>query len=135
MADENRQVLSDMIKNNSIAVAAILVVLMLIIPLPSFLLDLFMVINLALAVVILLIVIYTPKASNFTSFPRVILLVTLFGLGINVSSTRLILTQGQKFDGKMVRAFSSFVVGSSDSASGLVVGMVIFIILIVITKV
>ena len=93
MADENRQVLSDMIKNNSIAVAAILVVLMLIIPLPSFLLDLFMVINLALAVVILLIVIYTPKASNFTSFPRVILLVTLFGLGINVSSTRLILTQ------------------------------------------
>lgn len=132
MADENRQVLSDMIKNNSIAVAAILVVLMLIIPLPSFLLDLFMVINLALAVVILLIVIYTPKASNFTSFPRVILLVTLFGLGINVSSTRLILTQGQKFDGKMVRAFSSFVVGSSDSASGLVVGMVIFIILIVI---
>lgn len=132
MANENKGNILNIIQNNSIAVAAILIVLMLIIPLPTILLDFFMAVNLALAIVILLIVLYTPKASNFTSFPRVILLVTLFGLGINVSSTRLILTKGAKFDGQMVRAFSSFVVGSSEGTTGLVVGMVIFIILIVI---
>lgn len=133
MADEKRQNnISSIIQNNAIAVAAIMVVLMLIIPLPSFMLDFFMAVNLALSIVILLIVIYTPKSSNFTSFPRVILLVTLFGLGINVSSTRLILSKGQKFDGNMVKAFSSFVVGGGSDLSGLVIGLVIFIILIVI---
>ncbi|MBQ0004189.1 MAG: flagellar biosynthesis protein FlhA [Treponema sp.] len=132
MANENKGNILNIIQNNAIAVSAILIVLMLIIPLPTVLLDFFMAVNLALAIVILLIVLYTPKASNFTSFPRVILLVTLFGLGINVSSTRLILTKGAKFDGQMVRAFSSFVVGSSEGTTGLVVGMVIFIILIVI---
>lgn len=132
MANENKGNILNIIQNNAIAVAAILIVLMLIIPLPTILLDFFMAVNLALSIVILLIVLYTPKASNFTSFPRVILLVTLFGLGINVSSTRLILTKGAKFDGQMVRAFSSFVVGSSEGTTGLVVGMVIFIILIVI---
>lgn len=133
MADEKRNFnIVEFIQNNAIAVAAVLVVLMLIYPMPSVMLDFFMAVNLALSVVILLIVIYTPKSSNFSSFPRVILLVTLFGLGINVSSTRLILTKGIKFDGRMVRAFSTFVVGSFSGTDGLVVGMVIFIILIVI---
>lgn len=119
-------------QNYAIAAFVIIVFLMLIIPLPTVLLDLLMALNLSLSVFILLIVVYTPRASSFSSFPRVILLTTLLGLGINVSSTRLILTQGQRFNGKMVSAFSSFVVGSSDGRSGLVIGMVIFIILIVI---
>ncbi len=134
MANENR----NSMMMTGIAVAVILVVLMLIVPIPTVLLDFFMAVNLALSIVILLIVLYTPKASKFSSFPRIILFVTIFGLGINVSSTRLILTQGTKFDGRMVRAFSSFVVGSSRGAndsSGLVVGMVIFIILIVIQSI
>lgn len=132
MADENNKKLSGILKDNFIAVGAIFIVLMLIIPLPTVLLDLFMALNLAIAIILLLIVIYTPKSSSFTAFPRVILLVTLFGLGINVSSTRLILTHGKQFDGNMVKAFSSFVVGSDDGLTGLVVGLVIFIILIVI---
>ena len=134
MANENR----NSMMMTGIAVAVILVVLMLIVPIPTVLLDFFMAVNLALSIVILLIVLYTPKASKFSSFPRIILFVTIFGLGINVSSTRLILTQGTKFDGRMVRAFSSFVVGSSsgsNDSSGLVVGMVIFIILIVIQSI
>ena len=117
------------------AIGAILVVLMLIIPLPSVLLDTFMALNLAISILLLLTVISTPKPSRLTVFPQLILLVTLFGLGINVSSTRLILTQGQRFDGRMVRAFSTFVVGSTSGTDGLVVGMVIFIILIVIQTV
>ncbi|WP_407436166.1 flagellar biosynthesis protein FlhA [Treponema sp.] len=133
MANEKRQSFLEIIESNVIAVAAILIVLMLMIPIHPALLDLFMAVNLALSVVILLIVLYTPKSSNFTSFPRVILMTTLFGLGINVSSTRLILTKGAAFDGKMVRAFGTFVVGGkAGDVSGLVVGMVIFIILIVI---
>ena len=119
-------------QKNLVAVAAILVFLMLVVPLPTFLLDVFMAMNLSLSVLLLLTVITTPKPSRLTTFPQIILLVTLFGLGINVSSTRLILTQGANFDGRMVRAFSTFVVGSSKGNDGLVVGMVIFIILIVI---
>ncbi|MBP5402506.1 MAG: flagellar biosynthesis protein FlhA [Treponema sp.] len=133
MANETRHSILGVLKDNFIAVAAIVVILMLVIPLPTVLLDVFMAVNLALSVLILLIVLYTPKSSNFTSFPRVILLVTLFGLGINVSSTRLILTKGAAFDGRMVRAFGTFVVGSkAGDSTGIIVGMVIFIILIVI---
>lgn len=120
------------IQRNAVSVGVILVILMLIIPLPSVLLDVFMAMNLSVSVLLLLTVISTPKPSRLTTFPQIILLVTLFGLSINVSSTRLILTKGSQFDGRMVRAFSSFVVGSDKGSDGLVVGMVIFIILIVI---
>ncbi|MBO7123397.1 MAG: FHIPEP family type III secretion protein [Treponema sp.] len=122
----------NVVGKNIVPAAAILVFLMLIIPLPTVLLDVFMAMNLALSVLLLLTVITTPKPSRLTTFPQIILLVTLFGLGINVSSTRLILTKGSAFDGRMVRAFSTFVVGSDKGSDGLVVGMVIFIILIVI---
>lgn len=112
-----------------VAVAAVIVILMLIVPLPTFLLDVLMACNVLLALLVLLIVLYTPKATDFSSFPTVLLVSTVFGLGINVSSTRLILSQGTKFDGKMVRAFSSFVVGSGGT-EGVLIGFVIFIILI-----
>ena len=135
MPNERQNNFTNLIQNNAVAVGAILVVLMLIIPLPSVLLDTFMALNLAISILLLLTVISTPKPSRLTVFPQLILLVTLFGLGINVSSTRLILTQGQRFDGRMVRAFSTFVVGSTSGTDGLVVGMVIFIILIVIQTV
>ncbi|MCR5290086.1 MAG: flagellar biosynthesis protein FlhA [Treponema sp.] len=134
MANESKSVLK-VIQDNIVAVGAIVVILMLIIPLPTVMLDLFMAVNLAMAIVVLLTVLYTPKASHFSSFPRVILFLTLFGLGINVSSTRLILSLGMRFDGRMVRAFSTFVVGGGSGNQGLVVGMVIFIILIVIQTV
>ncbi|HOC29162.1 MAG TPA: flagellar biosynthesis protein FlhA, partial [Treponemataceae bacterium] len=112
-----------------VAIGAIIVVLMLIVPLPTVLLDLFMALNLILNLLILLIVLYTRRAIDFSAFPTLLLVSTVFGLGLNVSSTRLILSQGMKFDGKMVRAFSTFVIGSSGT-EGLVIGFVIFIILI-----
>ncbi len=132
MAQERQNNALSFIQRNAVSVGAILVVLMLIVPMHSVLLDIFMAMNLSISVLLLLTVISTPKPSRLTTFPQIILLVTLFGLGINVSSTRLILTKGSAFDGRMVRAFSSFVVGSSKGSDGLVVGMVIFIILIVI---
>ena len=113
----------------TIAICAIVVVMMLIVPLPTVLLDILMALNLLFAVLMLLIVLSTPKATDFASFPTMLLVSTVFGLGINVSSTRLILGQGQNFDGRMVKAFASFVVGSSGD-EGLLIGFVIFIILI-----
>ena len=121
----NTKNLSDSI----LAIAAVVVILMIIVPLPTVLLDFLMACNLLGSLLILLLVIYTPRAIDFSSFPTILLIITVFGLGLNVSSTRLILTKGTAFDGKMVRAFASFVVGSGGT-EGTLVGFVIFIIII-----
>ena len=120
------------------AVFLVVVVLMLIIPIPTFMLDLLMGLSILSGVLIILTVAYLKNAVDFSIFPTVLLVTTVFRLAVNVSSTRLILSQGVQFDGKMVRAFGDFVVGTKD-ASGLVIGIIIFAILtlvqfIVITK-
>lgn len=112
-----------------LAIGVVIVIMMIIIPLPTGLLDLFMALNLLLSVLVLLLVLFTPRAIEFSSFPTVLLVETVFGLGLNVSSTRLILSKGTQFDGKMVRAFSTFVIGT-DGTDGLLIGFVIFIIII-----
>ncbi len=112
-----------------VAVGAIVIVMMLIIPLPTVLVDILMSLNLVLNLLVMLIVLYTRKATDFSVFPTVLLVSTVFGLGLNVSSTRIILTgRGQNLH--MVKAFSTFVVGNKSGGEGLVVGAVIFIILI-----
>lgn len=120
------------IKNSQdfiVAIGAVFIVLVLIVPLPALLLDLLMALNLLFALMMLLIVLYTPKATDFSSFPTLLLVQTVFGLGLNVSSTRLILSQGKDFEGRMVTAFGEFVVGK-EGTEGLLIGFVIFIILI-----
>jgi flagellar biosynthesis protein FlhA len=116
------------------ALAVIIIVVMLILPLPTVLLDALMAMNLMLSLLILLIVLYTQKPTEFSLFPTMLLVATVFSLALNVSSTRLILAQGIKFNGKMVRAFSSFVVGVSGN-EGLVIGFIIFIIIIAVQAV
>lgn len=121
-----------------VAIGVIVVVMMLIIPLPTVLLDTLMTINLLLSLLTILIVLYTKNALEFSVFPTLLLVTTVYGLALNVSSTRLILSQGTEFDGQIVRAFARFVVGTEGTA-GLVIGLIIFIILvavqfIVITK-
>ncbi len=134
------------IQNHAVSAAAILVILMLLIPVPGVVLDVLMIMNIALSVVILLVVLYTPKASDFSSFPRVILFSTLYGLALNVCSTRLIISyfadpkhkkipapSYDNFPGRMLKAFSSVVTGGAeDPSAGLVIGLVIFVILIII---
>ncbi len=132
MAETKRNEFFSMAFGNAVGVGAVLALLIFIIPLPSVLLDVLMAVNLSVSILILLTVTSTPKPARLTTFPQIILLFTFFGLGINLASTKLILTKGAAFDGRMVRAFSSFVVGSSKGNDGLVVGMVMFIILIVI---
>jgi len=112
-----------------VATGVVVVVMMMIIPLPTVLLDLLMAFNLVLSLLVILIVLYTKRALDFSVFPTMLLVSTVFGLALNVSSTRLILSQGSEFSGRIVRAFSGFVVGST-GLQGIVIGFIIFIIII-----
>ena len=132
MANERGGKFLNFLQSNIVPVAIVLVVFLLFIPIPKALIDLSMILNIAFSIVILLVVVQLPRPSDFQTFPRGILLQTLFSLAINISSTRLILTgsfrsgalQGQS---AMVQAFAKIVAGNN-----LVVGFVIFIILIVV---
>ncbi len=112
-----------------VAIGVIVIVMMMLIPLPTVILDMLMAINLMLGLLIVLIVLYTNRALDFSVFPTILLVTTVFGLALNVSSTRLILSQGAEFDGRIVRSFATFVVGTAGT-EGLVIGIIIFVILI-----
>src|SRR6476659_9862348 len=107
------------------ALAVIMVVAMMIVPLPTQLLDFLIVANIAAALTIVIGTMYVGRALDFSSFPSLLLMTTLFRLAINVSVTRLILLNGDA--GKVVHSFGEFVVGGN-----LIVGLVVFLILIVI---
>src|SRR5438876_5853826 len=101
-----------------------------VIPLPAFLIDLLLALSISLALVILMVSMYTQQPLEFSTFPSVLLVVTLFRLALNVASTRLILLHGHEGSGAaghVIRAFGNFVVGGS-----YVVGLVVFLILVVI---
>ena len=124
--------------SEGIAVAGVMTVLaVMIVPLPAMLLDFFLALNITVAVIIILIAMYTVKPLDFSIFPTVLLMTTLFRLSLNVASTRLILLHGNEgisAAGKVIQSFGSFVVGGN-----YVVGTIVFIILtivnfVVITK-
>lgn len=114
-----------------LSICVVVCVLMMILPLPTPLLDFLMILNIALSLVILLLALNVKRAIDFDVFPTMLLLSTIFGLGLNISSTRLILTQGAEFDGRIVRMFSTFVTGSGGTV-GLVVGFIMFAILMIV---
>ncbi|MCL2704973.1 MAG: flagellar biosynthesis protein FlhA [Spirochaetaceae bacterium] len=112
-----------------VAAGVIVVIAMMIIPLPTVLLDTFQSFNFMLSLLVILLVLFVRHTTDFTVFPTLLLISTLFSIGLNIASTRLILLHGSAFDGKLIKAFSSFVVGTKE-AKGLVIGFIIFIILI-----
>jgi len=101
------------------------IVLLLVVPLPAALLDVLIAVNITASLVILLTTMYVKRPLDFSIFPSLILVFTLFRLGLNVASTRLVLRDG--YAGQVIDAFGHFVVGGS-----LVIGLVIFLILVVI---
>ncbi|GAB4267869.1 MAG: flagellar biosynthesis protein FlhA [Candidatus Rifleibacteriota bacterium] len=108
------------------AFGVVLIVIMMVVPLPSFILNIFLTLNIALALTILLVSIYNQHALQFSAFPSLLLIATLFRLSLNVSTTRIILSgQGASID--IIKAFGNFVVGGN-----YVVGFVVFIILVLI---
>lgn len=119
--------------DNMISVFVVVIVLFLLIPLPPFLLDVFFIINISLALIILLITMNIHEPLEFSIFPSLLLITTLFRLGLNVSSTRLILSNGGEA-GQVIKVFGEFVIQGN-----VVIGVIIFLIIvlmqfIVITK-
>jgi flagellar biosynthesis protein FlhA len=108
-----------------VPVGVVMIIVMMVVPLPTFLIDLFIALNITAALLIVLVSMYVKRPLDFSAFPSLLLIATLFRLALNVSATRLVLLDG--FAGKVIDAFGHFVVGGS-----LVVGLVIFMILIVI---
>ena len=114
-------------KNSDVLVAfgVLGIVLMIIIPLPSALLDVLLAFNITLSALIIMITMFTTNVLQLSVFPTLLLVTTLLRLGLNISSTRLILSQGSA--GKIIEAFGNFVIGGN-----YVVGIIIFLIIIII---
>ncbi len=135
MANANsleRDTLSELTKRSSIAMAVtvvgILIVMM--VPMPTVVLDLLLAFNITLSVMILLMCMYILKPLDFSVFPSILLTVTLLRLSLNVASTRLILLHGNEGTdaaGKVIQAFGTFVVGGS-----FLVGLIVFLVLVLI---
>lgn len=109
----------------AVLLSVILIVAMLIVPLPTWMLSVLIIVNISLALLVLLISMNMKEALEFSVFPSLLLLLTLFRLGLNVSTTRSILSFGEA--GGVVETFGTFVVGGN-----IVVGMVVFLILVII---
>jgi len=124
--------LSNFRKNSDIyvAIAVIGVLALMIVPLPAYILDVFLATSITIALVILLVCLYTLHPLDFSVFPSVLLVTTLFRLALNVAGTRLILMhggEGPEAAGAVIKAFGTFVVGGN-----YVVGAVMFLILVII---
>lgn len=113
------------IRDLSVLVGVILIIVMLVIPMPPVLLSIFILINITLALIVILVAMNTTEALQFSIFPSLLLLLTLFRLGLNVSTTRSILANAEA--GGVVATFGTFVTGNSA-----LVGFVIFSILVII---
>lgn len=112
-------------KDLSVLLLVILIVSMMIIPLPTLLLDFLLICNISLSLLILLVAMNTKEPLDFSIFPTALLITTLFRLALNVSTTRSILSNAD--GGKVIETFGSFVIGGNP-----VVGFVVFLILVVI---
>ena len=123
----NLGALASLLKNNDIlmAIGIVIIVAMMIIPLPPMLLDILLTLNISLSVIILLVCLFIKEPLEYSSFPIILLVATIFRLGLNVSSTRLILLYGAA--GEVINSFGQFVVGGN-----YIVGFIIFILLVVI---
>lgn len=127
MANERTGIINSITKNMDIiaALGVIGIVAMIILPLHPTALDLFLTFNITLSIIIMLLTMFTKSILEFTVFPTLLLVTTLFRLALNMSSTRLILSEGQA--GKVILAFGSFV-----ARDNYVVGAILFIIIVVV---
>ncbi|HPQ93981.1 MAG TPA: flagellar biosynthesis protein FlhA, partial [Thiolinea sp.] len=135
MSNKNSQsLIARLIQRSDVAVAILLVLIifMMILPLPTLLIDTLIALNMGLAIILLMLAVYLPSPLAFSAFPSVLLLSTLFRLALSISTTRLILTEADA--GEIIQTFGEFVV-----AGNLIVGLVVFLIItivqfVVITK-
>jgi flagellar biosynthesis protein FlhA len=115
----------------------LLIISMLILPLPSFLLDFLFTFNILIGVVIIMIAINSAKPLDFSSFPSILLIATMLRLGLNVASTRLVLVKGHEGPdaaGKVIEAFGAFVIGGNYLVGFIIFSILMIINFIVVTK-
>ena len=112
--------------SNTVAIAVVIVVALIIIPLGTFFLDMMFVVNISLSIIILLMTMYIGRALEFSIFPSMLLITTLFRLALNISSTRLILTNNGDA-GRVIQMMGNFVLGNN-----VIVGVVIFLIIVLV---
>jgi len=125
--------LPEKLKPFGLPIAVLMLMVMMVIPLPAFLLDIFFTTNILLSLLILMVSIHTFRPLDFSSFPTVLLFATILRLGLNVASTRIVLSEGHTGPdaaGKVIEAFGEFVI-----AGNYVVGIFVFAILIIINLV
>ena len=127
MADESNTFLMKLATNTNIMLTAgiVLILAVMILPMPSFILDVLLVMNISAALLVLFVTLFVLRPMDFSVFPGLLLILTLFRLSLNIASTRLILSKG--YAGEIIASFGSFVVQGN-----FIVGMVIFLILVVI---
>ena len=121
----------------ALPLAILLLVVVMVVPIPAFLLDVFFVANIAISLAVLMVSLNAQKPLDFSAFPTVLLFATLFRLGLNVASTRIVLVHGHEGEsaaGHVIEAFGSFLIGG-DYVVGIFVFAILMIInLIVVTK-
>ena len=134
---KDRNIVIKLISSISLPIGILILMTMMVIPLPVFLLDVFFTSNILISLIVLMVALQTFKPLDFSSFPTVLLFATVLRLGLNVASTRIVLSQGHTGTdaaGNVIEAFGNFVIGSDYVVGIFVFAILIIINLVVITK-
>lgn len=124
-------------RSGALPAAILLLVVLMVVPIPAFMLDIFFITNIMLSIAVLMVALNAQKPLDFSAFPTVLLFVTLFRLGLNVASTRVVLGSGHEGSdaaGHVIEAFASFIIGGDYVVGLLVFAILIIINMIVVTK-
>lgn len=122
-----------MLRSFALPVAMLMLVVLMVVPIPAFLLDIFFVTNIMISLAVLMVALNAQKPLDFSAFPTVLLFATLFRLSLNVASTRVVLVHGHEGEaaaGHVIEAFGTFLIGGD-----YVVGLFVFAILIIINMI
>ena len=115
-----------------LGLGVVFVLMLIVIPLPGYILDGLIAISLLSGILILLTALSSKNPADFSVFPTLLLVTTIFRLAVNVSTTRLVLSEGESASSALIRVFGTFVVGGGDSLGGLVIGIIIFLVLVLV---
>ncbi len=124
-------------RQGALPAATLLLVVLMVVPIPAFMLDVFFIMNITISLAVLMVALNAEKPLDFSSFPTVLLFATLFRLGLNVASTRIVLVHGHTgaaAAGHVIEAFGSFVIGGDYVVGLFVFAIIVIINLIVVTK-
>ncbi|UUL82267.1 flagellar biosynthesis protein FlhA [Sphingomonas qomolangmaensis] len=129
--------LGPMVRSTALPGAILLLVVLMVVPIPAFLLDVFFILNIMISLAVLMVALNAQKPLDFSAFPTVLLFATLFRLGLNVASTRVVLVHGHEGEaaaGHVIEAFGSFLIGGDYVVGLLVFSILLIINMIVVTK-